>query len=95
MAQFTVYHSSLQSDNDVLNAAVRTTYTILEDLNQTLANMDLASQGRAVGLWQEQQNRWDASYADLAGRLQASATASDNVADVFLEGDDATARLMA
>lgn len=92
---FTVYHSSLQEDNDALNAAVRQTYTILEDLNMCLRNMDSAAQGKAFPLWQAQQNRWNNSYDDLSAQLSASATASDNVAQIFLEGDNATARLLA
>ncbi len=94
MTDFTVYHSSLQDDNDALNAAVRQTYTILQDLNSSLTNMNTAAQGKAFPLWQAQQNSWNTSYDDMATRLSGSATASDNVAQIFLDGDNATARIM-
>ena len=95
MTGFTVHHSLLQEDNETLNAQVRQVYNILEELNSFLRNMPGAAYGQALPLWQAQQSTWDATYQDMATRLAASATASGGVGEIFLAGDNATARLMA
>jgi uncharacterized protein YukE len=92
--QFTVNHGNYSDVNaGLVNQIVRMD-TIMDDLNQTLARIGQASQGKATPLWEEQQNTWNRSYAEMKTQLNGHTQSSINVAETFHQGDDQGARVM-
>ncbi len=93
--QFSVNHGNYGDVNMGLVAQVVRMDTIMEDLNATLTRISQASQGKATPLWEEQQNTWNRSYAEMKMQLNSHTQSSINVAETFQGGDDQGARVMA
>jgi|tagenome__1003787_1003787.scaffolds.fasta_scaffold20929036_3 hypothetical protein len=92
--QFTVNHGNYGDVNaGLVNQIVRMD-TIMDDLNQTLSRIGQASQSKATPLWEEQQNTWNRSYAEMKMQLNGHTQSSINVAETFQQGDDQGARVM-
>jgi uncharacterized protein YukE len=92
--QFVVNHAGYGDVNAGLAASVARMDTIMEDLNATLSRIGQASQGKATPLWEEQQNTWNRSYAEMKGLLNTHTNSSINVANTYDEGDNSGARAM-
>jgi uncharacterized protein YukE len=95
MSDFWVDHAGYGDVNSGLMASVSRMDTIMGDLNATLSRIGQASQGKATPLWEEQQNTWNRSYAEMKTLLNTHTTSSVNVAQTFHDGDDQGARAMA
>jgi uncharacterized protein YukE len=87
MSDFSVQHGSYAEVNTALAHAVQQMGTILEDLNGFLRGMGDATQGQALPLWGERQQKWTQAYQDMNLRLSSGASASNSAADAFLDGD--------
>ncbi|MGW5642787.1 WXG100 family type VII secretion target [Saccharopolyspora sp. NPDC003752] len=95
MTQFRVKHGPYEEANAKLSGAVSQMGAILRDLNGVLKNMETATQGKALPLWEERQKSWNASYTDMNTRLSSGQTSSMHAAEVFQAGDDQGARIIA
>jgi len=87
MSDFCVQHGGYAEVNSSLAQAVRQLGTILDDLNGFLRGMGDATQGQALPLWGERQQKWTQAYQDMNVRLSSGASASNSAAEAFLEGD--------
>jgi uncharacterized protein YukE len=92
--QFYVNHGNYSDVNSGLAGQVAHMDTIMDDLNQTLSRIEQATGGQATPLWEEQQNTWNRSYADMKQQLNLHTMSSMRVAETFKEGDNNGARAM-
>ncbi|MGH3380325.1 MAG: hypothetical protein ACRDP6_36885 [Actinoallomurus sp.] len=91
---FNVHHGNFADVNDGLAQSTTQMGTILEDVNGTLRQIHVATQGRATPLWEEHGQRWNAAYTDMHVQLHGHTTSSNNVANTFIEGDNQGGRVM-
>ncbi|PKW18078.1 WXG100 family type VII secretion target [Saccharopolyspora spinosa] len=87
MSDFLVNHGNYGDVNATLASAVGTMGSILEDLNNFLKGTNEAVQGQAAPLWADEQMKWNQSYQDMHMRLSSGVKASNNVGEIFQEGD--------
>ncbi|MEV5539899.1 hypothetical protein AB0L13_23890 [Saccharopolyspora shandongensis] len=95
MTYFSVKHGPYEEANAKLSGAVSQMGTILSTLNGVLKNMETATQGKALPLWEQRQKNWNAAYTDMNTRLSSGQTSSVYAANAFLEGDNQGARVIA
>jgi hypothetical protein len=94
MSDFTIRHTALSEANTEFKAAVNRAIAIIDHLNGVLRNVDTATQGSQVPLWEGQQAVWNTAQADMQNRLKSGADASLQAHDWFKEGEQASVRIM-
>jgi uncharacterized protein YukE len=92
--QFWVNHGGYSDVNTGLVNQVVRMDALMTDLNATLSRINQASGGKATPLWEEQQNAWNRSYAEMKTQLNSHTQSSINVAETFQQGDDQGYRVM-
>lgn len=88
MTVFDVRHGDFAAANEALVAAVKEMGAILDGLNEALKRSEMATQGKALPLWQGHQQQWNSAYADMATQLSSGAQASQMIHEVFTSGDN-------
>jgi uncharacterized protein YukE len=91
---FQVNHGNYSDVNQGLVGQIVRMDAIMDDLNHTLSRIAEASNSKATPLWQEQQNTWNRSYAEMKTQLNTHTQSSINVAETFQGGDDQSLRVM-
>ncbi|MEV0406061.1 hypothetical protein [Actinoallomurus sp. NPDC050550] len=91
---FYVSHNKYAEVNVALKAQLQKMDTIMGDLNGTLSRIEIASGGKATPLWEHLQQTWNRSYEEMTQMLRMHVDSSLIVAETFLHGDDAGARVM-
>ncbi|MGW5648625.1 WXG100 family type VII secretion target [Saccharopolyspora sp. NPDC003752] len=94
MTQFDIRHGEFAAANDALVAAVKEMGAILDNLNEALKRSEAATRGKALPLWQSNQQQWNQAYADMARQLSSGADASRLIHEVFTDGDNKGASIM-
>jgi uncharacterized protein YukE len=92
--QFWVNHNNYSDVNTGLVNEVARMDQIMDDLNATLSRIAQASGGKATPLWENQQNQWNRSYAEMKQQLNEHTQSSIKVADNFIDGDNRGANAM-
>ncbi|WP_026422621.1 hypothetical protein [Actinokineospora inagensis] len=87
MTAFDIDHDGYLQLNEQLYMYVRQLGDILDALNGALKNIEVATQGKATALWQEAQQNWTNTYAEMETKLNAHSLSSINVHDIFSNGD--------
>ncbi|GAA3014358.1 hypothetical protein [Actinokineospora diospyrosa] len=87
MTAFDIDHDGYLELNEQLYMYVRQLGDILTNLNTSLKNIEVATQGKATPLWQEAQQQWTLTYTDMETKLNSQSLSSINVHEIFSEGD--------
>ncbi|MBM7773655.1 uncharacterized protein YukE [Actinokineospora baliensis] len=87
MTAFDIDHDGYLELNEQLYMYVKQLGEILTNLNTSLKNIDVATQGKATPLWQEAQLQWTQTYTDMETKLNSQSLSSINVHEIFSEGD--------
>ncbi|PPK70914.1 hypothetical protein V5P93_002773 [Actinokineospora auranticolor] len=87
MTAFDIDHDGYLELNEQLYMYVRQLGDILTNLNASLKNIEVATQGKATPVWQEAQTTWTGTYTDMETKLNAQSLGSINAQEIFGEGD--------
>ncbi|MFY1632211.1 hypothetical protein ACN27F_02815 [Solwaraspora sp. WMMB335] len=91
---WSVHNPGTHEANDMLLAAAAQCGTIIEQLNDVLRNMAVATQNSGIPLWSDLMNQWSRQYQDMILRIERSSVAGQEAHLAYLNGDRQSVHIM-